>query len=353
MQFLVHVSRLTLPICAFLTLQLGEFFLVFAQFRDPIGPYPAPQAVEGSNVAPGADPSEIQSRGVPSATQTTGEQEPLSPATAPPKQEESIPSAERSDIQERGLLPSKLSPGAVQGGTLMPLPRYTALTPSLNFVANAIQLSFPATNTVDLRVPANPAITVPVEISVAYSTSGRRLTETYKPTTGIQIRYADDLRDGLSRLMRLDIALRELIPNGKSFTFSTEFTMTPRFNVTVTPLKFFLYADCDTVGKSDIHLYWASPDGRDHTKEFKLSGGQTREIAEFGWTARNVGLADLFEPGMRFNEKDPIGQFIPGGITLTRKLTPPTIKDFNYIVHEDYDKFCKARVTYRIVLTLL
>lgn len=287
------------------------------------------------------------------AGQATGAPEPASPDATPTVTEEPAPSAEGSDIQERGLLPSKLSPGAVQGGTLMPLPKYTAPTPTLNFVANAIQLSFPATNTVDLRVPENPVLTVPVEISVAYSTSGRRLTETYKPTTGIQIRYVDDLRDGLSRLMRLDIALRELIPNGKSFTFSTQFTMTPRFNVTVTPLKFFLYADCDTVGKSDIYLYWASPDRRNHTIEFKISGGQTREIPEFGWSARNVGLANLFEPGMRFNEKDPVGQFMPGGITLTRKLAPPTIKDFNYIVYEDYDKFCKARVTYRIVLTLL
>ena len=283
----------------------------------------------------------------------TGAQEPASPGAPTAIPEEPASSADAGDIQERGLLPPKLSSGAIQGGSFIRLPIYTAPTPTLNFVANAIQVSFPATNTVDLRVPENPALTVPVEISVAYSTSGRRLTETYKPTTGIQVRYADDLRDGLSRLMRLDIALRELIPNGKSFTFSTQFTMTPRFNVTVTPLKFFLYADCDTVGKSDIHLYWASPDGRDHMTEFKLSGGQTREIAEFGWSARNIGLANLFEPGMRFNEKDPIGQFTPNGITLTKKLPPPPIKDYNYVVYEDYDKFCKARVTYRIVLTLL
>ncbi|MDF0644453.1 MAG: hypothetical protein P0111_10505 [Nitrospira sp.] len=295
----------------------------------------------------------------PSATGTgnvagtaPGAQGPVSPGVAPTT-EESAPSAEAGDIQERGLLPSKLSPGAVQGGTLRPLPRYSAPTPSLNFVANAIQLSFPATNTVDLRVPANPAITVPVEVSVAYSTSGRRLTETYKPTTGIQLRYADDLRDGLSRLMRLDIALRELIPNGQSFTFSTQFTMTPLFNVTITPLKFFLYADCDAVGKSDIYLRWTSPDDKGHKLKFKLKGGQTREIAEFAWSARNVGLANLFEPGMRFNEEDVKPQFTPEKIALTRKLTPPTIKDFNYIVHEDYDNFCKARVTYRIVLTLL
>ena len=284
---------------------------------------------------------------------TAAGQESSLPTAEPPTSDAPTPSAQGSEVQERGLLPSKIAPGAIQGGTIMPLPRYTAPTASLNFVANAIKLSFPTTNTVDLSVPENPAITVPVEISVAYSTSGRRLTETYKPATGTQIRYVDDLRDGLSRLMRLDIALRELIPNGKSFTFSTQFTMTPLFNVTVTPLKFFLYADCDTVGKSDIYLYWASPDGRDHTTEFKMSGGQTREIAEFAWAARNVGLADLFEPGMRFNEKDPIGQFTPKGVGLINKLTPPTIKDFNYILYEDYDRLCKARITYRIVLTLL
>jgi hypothetical protein len=286
------------------------------------------------------------------ASTATGEQEPALPATAP-TQEESIPSAEGSDVQERGLLPSKISPGAVQGGSFTRLPRYTAPTPSLNFVANAVKLSFPATNTVDLRVPENPAITVPVEISVAYSTSGRRLIETYKPATGTQIRYVDDLRDGLSRLMRLDIALRELIPSGKSFTFSTQFTMTPLFNVTVTPLKFFLYADCDTVGKSDIYLRWSSPDQQPHEAKFKLSGGQTRELAEFGWTARNVSLANLFEPAMRFNEQDPVGQFTPKTVLGNTRLTPPTIKDFNFTLYEDYDKFCKARIIYRIVLTLL
>ena len=153
--------------------------------------------------------------------------------------------------------------------------------------------------------------------------------------------------------MRLDVALRELIPNGNSFTFSTQFTMTPLFNVTVTPLKFFLYADCDTVGKSDIYLRWSSPDRQPHKSKFKISGGQTREIAEFGWSARNIGLADLFEPAMRFNEEDLVGQFTPDKVTGDRKLTPPTIKDFNFILYEDYDKFCKARITYRIVLTLL
>ncbi len=235
----------------------------------------------------------------------------------------------------------------------MPLPRYTAPTPSLNLVANAIQFSYPKTTVIDLRVPANLPVTVPVEISVAYSTTGRRLTQTYAPTTGTQIRYVDDIRDGLSRLVRLDIALRELVPNGKSFTFSTQYTMTPLFNITITPLKFFLYSDCDLAGKSDIYLRWTSPDDKNHNIRFKLNGGQTRDIVEFGWSANNVGLANLYEPAMRFNEEDTIGQFTPEKISLSRPLAPPVIKDFNFTLYEDYDKFCKARITYRIVLTLL
>ena len=46
---------------------------------------------------------------------------------------------------------------------------------------------------------------------------------------------------------------------------------------------------------------------------------------------------------MRFNEKDHGDQ----------KANSATDQRFNYIVYEDYDTFCKARVTYRIVLTLL
>lgn len=276
---------------------------------------------------------------------------PETSASAPSVPEEPSQSEGAEDIQERGL-PPKISSGAVQG-TLKPLPRYTAPTPSLNLVANAIQFSYPKTTVIDLRVPANLPVTVPVEISVAYSTTGRRLTQTYAPTTGTQIRYVDDIRDGLSRLVRLDIALRELVPNGKSFTFSTQYTMTPLFHITITPLKFFLYSDCDLAGKSDIYLRWTSPDDKNHNIRFKLNGGQTRDIVEFGWSANNVGLANLYEPAMRFNEEDTIGQFTPEKISLSRPLAPPVIKDFNFTLYEDYDKFCKARITYRIVLTLL
>ena len=92
---------------------------------------------------------EPQTHGSEAGTATV-DQEPAAPDTAPTIGEEPVSPAETGDIQERGLLSPKLSPGAIQGGTLMPLPRYSAPTPTLNFVANAIQLSFPATNTVDL-----------------------------------------------------------------------------------------------------------------------------------------------------------------------------------------------------------
>lgn len=36
----------------------------------------------------------------------------------------------------------------------------------------------------------------------------------------------------------------------------------------------------------------ASPDGRDHRTKFEMRGGQTREIAEFGWSVRNVNRSN-------------------------------------------------------------
>jgi hypothetical protein len=61
-----------------------------------------------------------------------GEQEPASPVTAPPMQEEAVPPAEGTDIQERGILPGTVAPGV----NLLPIP---APTPSLTAIRNAIR----------------------------------------------------------------------------------------------------------------------------------------------------------------------------------------------------------------------
>lgn len=275
--------------------------------------------------------------------------------TRPP---ETRPSPEAGEVQGRGF-PSAVIPGTVPSTTAH---RYVAPTPSLDLIANALTLSYPNSLTIDLNVPANLAVTVPVEISVLYSASGQRLTRTYAPATGTLIRYQDDERDGLPRPMRLDINLRELVPNGQSFHFSPQFTMTPLYDVTVGGLNFFLYADCDAVGKSDIRLEWMSPENKYHYRDFKLKGGDTKFIEFFSWTVRHVSLANLYEPLVRFDERDPGFGYgfnplpVPG-----RRLTPQTPKQFEFTLLEGDvgppsnpgpSTKCKARISYGITRTL-
>lgn len=271
---------------------------------------------------------------------------------------ETSPSPGAGDVQERGFSPAVI-PGTVPSTTAR---RYFAPTPSLDLVANALRLSFLNSLTIDLNVPANLAVTVPVEISVLYSASGQRLTRTYAPATGTLIRYQDDERDGQPRQMRLDINLRELVPNGKSFHFSPQFTMTPLYDVTVGGLNFFLYADCDAIGKSDIRLEWNSPDKQYHYRDFKLKGGDTKFIEFFSWTVRNVSLANLYEPLVRFDERDPgFGSGFNPLPASNRRLTPQTPKQFEFTLLEGDlgppsnpgpSTKCKARISYGITRTL-
>jgi len=72
-------------------------------------------------------------------------------------QEEPAPPAEGTDIQERGVLPGFVRPGA----TL----QITAPTPSLTAIRNAIRITSKSIS-VNLRPAANLPVTVPVEVSV-------------------------------------------------------------------------------------------------------------------------------------------------------------------------------------------
>ena len=175
-----------------------------------------------------------------------------SPATAPTMHEEAVPPAEGTDIQERGILPGLVAPGAT---LQIPAP-----TPSLTAIRNAIRVTSKSVS-VNLRIPPNLPVTVPVEVSVAYISpaQAQRRTKTYNPATGLTILYREAEGDGKPRAMRLDITVRELVPNGQSFSFSKQFTITPLYQASISPLRFYMFTQCDTVGKSDITFRWLWP----------------------------------------------------------------------------------------------
>jgi hypothetical protein len=83
---------------------------------------------------------------------------------------------------------------------------------------------------VNLRIPANLPVTVPIEVSVAYNSTAQtqRLTKTYSPATGLTLLYREAEGDGKPRAMRLDITVRELVPMGNPFR-SASSSRSPRF----------------------------------------------------------------------------------------------------------------------------
>lgn len=286
-----------------------------------------------------------------------GAQEAASPATTPTPQEEPSPPAGTTDVQERGVLPGFVAPGA----TL----QITAPTPSLTAIRNAIRVMSKSVS-VNLRIPANLPVTVPVEVSVAYISPAQtqRQTKTYNPATGLVILYHEAEGDGKPRSMRLDITVRELIPNGKSFSFSKQFMITPLYDVSITNLRFTMLSFCDRLGKADITLRWSSPDGRRNEAKFDVGNQEEKVISQFSWARKEITTqANFKEPSVQFFERDfalgsryhpPIG---PSGTFLL----PGSTKVVSFVLNEEktgppgqpiLSSGCQAEIKYRITRTL-
>ncbi|BFU96674.1 MAG: protein of unknown function [Nitrospira sp.] len=341
-----------------LLLAMGWSFLLaptFAQFRDPIEPYHAPDQ----------DPKDVQERAVGGEAGTaTTEQEPASPAMAPTMPDESAPASEATDIQERGILPGAVAPGA----KLLPIP---APTPSLTAIRNAIKVTSKSIS-VNLRVPPNLPVTVPVEVEVFYSSplKSQILKRTYSPATGLTLSYRDAEGNGQPRPMNVQITVRELVPNGQGTGFNKQVTITPLYDVFVTDLRFVMASKCDLVGKSDIGFLWYSPDGQFHEQTFKLGGDEARGITQFSWTRKEVAARDkLMEPSVQFREGDPFfyqlpqyspTRFGPSAIPL---VPGPTTK-YDFFLKKEATgppglrgafggNSCVARITYTIIKALM
>jgi hypothetical protein len=241
--------------------------------------------------------------------------------------------------------------------------QFTAPTPSLTAIRNAIRITSKSIS-VNLRLPPNLAVTVPVEISVAYNSPAQvqRLTKTYSSATGLTLLYREAEGDGKPRAMRLDISVRELVPNGQSFSFSKQFTLIPLYRAEISPLRFNMFTQCDTVGKSDITFRWRWPDGQLHEQKFDLGFGETKMVNLFSWVRLEFSTtANLGEPLVQFIERD-FGKLVtPIGLPDTFLVPGPT-KEFSFVLNEHANgppaspigsTGCKAHISYRIDRNLM
>lgn len=291
----------------------------------------------------------------------TGTQEPVSAGTAPTRPEEPAPSVEAGAIQERGVLPGLMVPGAIMQRQEL---KVTAPTPSLTAIRNAIRVTSKSVS-VNLRIPPNLPVTVPVEVSVAYISSAQtqRLTKTYSPASGLTLLYREAEENGKPRAMTVDITVRELVPNGKSFAVSKQLTIIPLYQATVSPLKFNMATQCDTVGKSDITFHWIYFNGTHREKKFDLGLGETKIINDFNSLRREFSTEDnLKEPVMQFFERDLGPQYHAPIDAPVIPLVPGPTQEFSFMLKEGKTgppgspfgtSGCRANISYRIDRSLM
>lgn len=276
----------------------------------------------------------------------------------PPSLEESSPQAETGEIQERGVLPGRVAPNAL---LQRPELQVTAPTPSLTAIQNALRVTTKSIS-VNLRIPPNLLVTVPVEVSVAYLSPvhTQRLTKIYSPASGLTLLYREPEGDGTPRAMTVDITVRELVPNGQSFSVSKQFTITPLYQATISPLRFNMATKCDTVGKSDITLQWIYFNGRRGEQNFDLGFGQTKMVNHFNSGRREFSTdANLKEPVMQFFERDfAPARYTPPLDQPSVPLVPGPSKEFSFFLDQEVtgpparqhsgSTKCKAHISYRI-----
>ena len=272
--------------------------------------------------------------------------------------QEPAPPEETGAIQERGILPGHLAPGHVMPGAVL---QFTEPTPNLTAIRNALKVTSKSIS-VNLRIPPNLPVTVPVEVSVAYISpvQTRRVTQTYNSVTGLTMVYREAEGDGKPRTMGMDITVRELIPNGQSFSISKQLTIVPLYRASISPLKFQLATQCDTVGKSDITFRWIYFNGTRSEQKFDLGFGQTKMVNHFNSGRREFSTeANLKEPVMQFFERDfALARYTPPMDQPTVPLVPGPSKEFSFFLDEEVtgppptqhsgSTKCKAHISYRI-----
>jgi hypothetical protein len=260
------------------------------------------------------------------------------------------------------LLASDLWAATSTAGPTIPL--YAGPTDNITKVANALQLKAKSL-TIQVTVAPGLALTQPVTISIAYVVlksggGSERLTQTYDSSTGNRFVNWDGEGDGHPRRVHLDITLSEPNPGGGMYSYNVpvDMDLDPLYDVTIGPLTFKLFTDCDVIGDSEIRLHWIPPDSVATTTppqfvSFSTGANQIKTISAFRWNRAEVSAsAKLHKVIVWFTEHDP-----PGPITYTNPrlgnyddpLVPDKTQPVGYTIPEENGQHCSAWIQYTIM----
>jgi hypothetical protein len=233
---------------------------------------------------------------------------------------------------------------------------YTAPTANLTTVANAVAFRVSSITTA-ITVPTGLAVTNPVEVSVLFS-DNRRITQTYAPAVGVRIVHDFPENAGTRRPETALVNLTETTPTGAvPFHFTHPITIDPLYDVTLGPLTFRLLSDCDPPFDTKPTIAWKDAYGDQYT-DISLGAGDSRQIARFGHTYREVDLARaLPRPGLVWTDFG-IDHFDLGGFygpTPPRAegaLLPDTNHTVRFTRSAANDAFCLGEFSYSQTISL-
>ena len=233
---------------------------------------------------------------------------------------------------------------------------YAAPTPNLTTLANAVTFRISSVTTA-ITVPAGLTITNPVEVSALFS-DNRRVTQTYAPATGVRIVHDFPENAGAKRAESVLINLTETTPTGAvPFHFTRPITIDPLYDVTLTPLTFRLLSDCDPPFDTQPTIAWKDGYGDQYTN-ISLGDGDSRQIARFGHTYREVDLTRaLPQPGLVWTDFgldhiDLGGFYGPTPPRGDGALLPGTSHTVDFTRSASNDSFCLAEFSYTQTITL-
>jgi len=260
------------------------------------------------------------------------------------------------------------STNSVEGKGIPPSSDYTysappeanpAPTPNLRIVASYLQVKSRSV-TVVVALPAGLGITNRVDVSVAFDERGpnsQRVTQTYNNARGNRIIANLAEGGGQRRQVQVVTSLAEVARNGDYVgvhAVRSTVSLEPLHDISLGKFHAYLFNDCDEVGDSEPHVYWAHADGQQGNAELSMSAGEDVPVPHFARTFAEVGQsANLKLPTFLLWEDDvELGEFRKSPPVPFTPLLPGTTRTMEFTVGARNDRSCNVKLTYRITYTL-
>lgn len=244
--------------------------------------------------------------------------------------------------------------------TLAPPLTLVGPTPDITAVANAISTSHKSLEIV-VTVKSGLALTNSVTISIRFINSAgvpKVVTQCYVASTGNRFVFHDIEGNGQPRRVGMQATLSQdkfrVGDAGISFTMPGPwyFNLDPLYDITISRMGFFLRADCDLVGDSEIHFEWFSPDDTKHAYSFHTSKGKNTFINQFAWARTEVSAsARLHYPNYWFYEHDPVPTSACAylePVHSNQPLVPGVTRNHIEVLKEYHCQGCSAPIEYQI-----